>query len=169
MCPLSFGKRNVYALLDTGADVSLISAKLFNSLPKQCRSNVMPDSRVRLHSITGQPLKVQGKSKLKFKFGNRLLSFSFIVVSQMQKSMILGSDFLTAWDLKWDFQKRTLSLGSTIVSLKDKRNNESVNLVKVKQSVCIPPKATTLIPCSLAKNAVGDFIVMPLDNSRLFL
>ena len=167
ICPLSFGKQEFNALLDTGADVSLISYSLFKTLSSKLKSQ-LKTPRNKLQSVTGTPLDIAGTSNLKFRFGNRNLVFKFHVVRCLPKSLILGSDFLSTHNVHWDFQKRTVSIGSSVVLLKDKRNNESVNLVHASQTLFIPPKTTSIIPCSLPKQCKGEYIISALDNIPLF-
>lgn len=112
-------------------------------------------------------MDVAGTSLLKFSFGNKNLSFKFYVVKSLPRSLILGSDFLSAFNLKWDFQKRTVSIGNTVVLLRDKRN-EKVGLVRTTHSLLIPPKASMVLQCTLPKRCKGEYIVSPLNNSTLF-
>ena len=169
ICQVAFGKLNVDALLDTGADVSLVSTNLFQKIPRLNRSKIRaPAPGYRLLSVTGQDLEVLGKSTLKFKIGKKQLSFEFTVISHMKNSVILGSDFLSAFNVRWDFSKRTISLGTMIVPLKDKRESESIELVRCAQSVHVPPLSTVVVPCTLPKKTKGEYIIIPLDNSTLF-
>ena len=110
LCPLSFGKLKLSALLDTGADASLVSYTLFKKLSHKLKSHLQ-HPRNKLHSVTGDPLDIVGTSNLKFKFGNKQLLFRFYVVRSLPKSLILGSDFLSTFNLRWDFQKRSVSIG----------------------------------------------------------
>ena len=125
--------------------------------------------KIKLASVTGEPLKVLGNSHIKFKFGNKHLSFDFVVVKKLGKSLILGSDFLTNCDVRWDFQQRTVAIGGTIVTLKDKRNEPSINLVHPFEMCFVPPLTSTVVPCTLSGRAKGDFLLSPLDNCSFFV
>ena len=169
LCPLVIGRRELFALLDTGADISLISEKTFKILDRKFCSPIVRDSKIKLASVTGEPLKVLGNSHIKFKFGNKHLSFDFVVVKKLGKSLILGSDFLTNFDVRWDFQQRTVAIGGTIVTLKDKRNEPSINLVHSSEMCFVPPLTSTVVPCTLSGRAKGEFLLSPLDNCSFFV
>ena len=167
MCSVTLDKFNVNALLDTGADVTLMSANIFSRIPKTSKGKLQTMSNFRLVSVTGQDLKILGKSSVKFKLGNKQMSFPFIVVSHIKNPIIFGSDFLCATNARWDFSKKTISVGSTIVPLQDKRERQA-KLVRCAQSIMIPPSSSVVIPCSLPKKSIGEYILTPLDNSKLF-
>lgn len=158
----------MHALLDTGADISLITEKTFKCIDKKLCSPIIYDSHLKLASVTGESLEVLGRSRIQFQFGKRKISFEFVVVKRLGKSIILGSDFLTCFDVKWDFRQRTVAIGKEVVTLKDKRSDPSVALVRSAENIIVPPSQSIILPCTVSKQTKGEHIISPLDNSLFF-
>ena len=79
------------ALVDTGAALSLLKADIYNNLkyrPKLQRTDVS------LQSANGSSIKVLGSIDLDFKIAGIKLKHEFIVVTDLNRNIILGRDFL---------------------------------------------------------------------------
>ena len=168
MCPITIGNQTYSALVDTGADATLISKHAFDKISSQFKTSLNTQQLPNLTSASGHKLPVYGTSKIKIKFGSRVLPYRFIIV-KIQKPLILGSDFLSCFNFKWDFQQQTLSLNNIVVQLQDKRDVTDVGLVRVSTRTYIPPSRSVLVNCIIPKHIKGDCVVTPLDNSSLFI
>ncbi|KFM63797.1 Retrovirus-related Pol polyprotein from transposon 297, partial [Stegodyphus mimosarum] len=96
------------ALLDTGAQGSCLAEEFFK---KHFR-------RYRLHSVEGMKVvaaqgktcQCMGKIELYIKIGEEQKKIMFLVVKNLQASVILGTDFFAAVDAKIDFENSTLQV-----------------------------------------------------------
>ena len=76
------------ALLDTGANISVVSEKLFNSLPQKPKL-----SKVHKHKVTsarGNNLDPTGQCDLTFQLRNKQFMGRFIILQDLWRNLILG-------------------------------------------------------------------------------
>ena len=78
-------------LLDSGSDKSLIHERVFNSLQKK---ELLKRNKISLQSANGSEVKVLGETNLNFKIGGIKIEQKFTIVSNLNRNIILGSDFL---------------------------------------------------------------------------
>ena len=102
------------SLVDSGAEISLISQKVFNNLkyPVPLRRK-----RVQLQAANGSSLNVLGSVDLDFKLGGLKLTHSFTVVSNLNRNIILGRDFLVNHGVRLYYDLAKLRVGKTYVPL----------------------------------------------------
>ena len=77
--------------MDTGSELTLISQKTYENLaykPELKRTNIT------LQSANGSSIRVLGAIDLNFKISGLKLTHNFIVVSNLNRNIILGRDFL---------------------------------------------------------------------------
>ena len=83
-------------LVDTGAEISLISQATYEGLkyrPQLTKRNIA------LQSANGSSLRVTGQVELDFKIANIKLRHTFVVVSNLNRKIILGRDLLCRYGL----------------------------------------------------------------------
>ena len=90
-CNVKIEKRKLLALVDSRAEVSLINMKIYQSL--RFKPHLKKIS-VNLQSVNGEQLKVHGHLKLELILNGVKLEHSFYVVSNMNRNLILGQDWL---------------------------------------------------------------------------
>ena len=97
--------------MDTGSELTLISQKTYENLaykPELKRTNIT------LQSANGSSIRVLGAIDLNFKISGLKLTHNFIVVSNLNRNIILGRDFLVKngvriyFDLKKKSNKKRL-------------------------------------------------------------
>ena len=91
MCLGKIEGRDIYILLDSGAEISIINMRIFKQF--KVDAEIMP-CKIDVRSVTGKPIKVAGKARIKFKLGERTFYHEFLIVFGIDKNMILGVDFL---------------------------------------------------------------------------
>ena len=80
-------------LLDTGAEKTLLHENVYNQLEKKPQ---LMNKSIRLQSASGNEVIVKGCVNLKFKVGGLSLTQEFLIVSNLNRNVILGNDFLIA-------------------------------------------------------------------------
>lgn len=167
-CNVKFQDIHILSLIDTGAQISLISESVFNKIDS---SLVLEKHKpeIILRGVTGHELKATKRVMMKFKIGTKILTHEFHVVKDLNKSIILGIDFLNSHKAKLDFSKRTLAIGKQIVLLKSKSELEksACTIVHCKRKRTIAPMSVAFIELGVKKPTKGSYVLVPLDNSPI--
>ena len=118
--PIDIHNQKVYALYDTGASCSLINYSMYETLGTDLDKGYMPHVR----SSTREDMGALGQVTYTFKINGTSFTQSFIVCRNMNRHMILGTDF-TATNFVGVIltcegtQKLMYSNGKTIMELQD--------------------------------------------------
>ena len=118
--PIDIHNQKVYALYDTGAGCSLINYFMYKMHRTDLDKGYMPHVR----SSTGEDMGALGQVTYAFKINGTAFTQSFIVCRNMNRHMILGTDFTAMnfmgviWTCKGT-QKLMHSNGKTIMELQD--------------------------------------------------
>ena len=72
---------------------------------------------VNLHSVNGESLDVKGAIELYVELGGTKYIQKFYVVTNINRNVILGRDFLTTYGLRLYFDLGCLRIGKSYVSL----------------------------------------------------
>ena len=87
--PIDIYNQKVYALYDTGAGCSLINYSMYETLGTDLDKEYMPQVR----SSTGEDMGALGQVTYTFKINGTPFTQSFVVCRNMNRHMILGTDF----------------------------------------------------------------------------
>ena len=87
--PIDIHNKTVYALYDTGAGCSLINYSMYKTLGTDLDKGHMQYIR----SSTGEDMGALGQVTYTFKINGTSFTQSFIVCRNMNRHMILGTDF----------------------------------------------------------------------------
>ena len=142
--PIDIQNQKVYALYDTGAGCSLINYSMYKTLGTDLDKGYMPQVR----SSTGEDMGALGQVTYTFKINGTPFTQSFIVCRNMNRHMILGTDF-TAMNFVgviWTHEgtrKLMHSNGKTIMELQD--TTASIPLA-MAYSVKIEPGGHRTVP-----------------------
>ena len=90
------------ALYDTGAVGSVISTKVWKSIPEERRPALEPCRR-RLITVSNHPVDTEGEVTLKMELDGRLVSH-LMVVADVIDDLVLGLDLLAPLKLTWDWE-----------------------------------------------------------------
>ena len=101
-------------MVDSGAEVSLINVKIYQPLKVK-----MPLRKinVNLKSVNGEQLKVHGWINLNFLLKGTNLSHTFYIVSNMNRNIILGQDWLIKHGVRLHYDLGCLRVNNTYVPL----------------------------------------------------
>ncbi len=138
-CLVKIGKTRLRSLVDTGAEVSLVQKRVLDSLQQRPR---ISKEHIDLQTVSGNSLGVIGSTMLNFSLGKTKLTHKFFVVTEMNRSMILGRDWLTSEGVRLYYDLGCLRVGDTYVPFENDAHISS--LVRLTKKVVLRPQTTTL-------------------------
>ena len=147
--PIDIHNKTVYALYDTGAGCSLINYSMHETLGTDLDKGYMPYVR----SSTGEDMGALGQVTYTFKINGTSFTRSFIVCRNMNRHMILRTDFTATnfvgmiWTQEGT-RKLMHSNGKTIMELQD--SSVSIPLA-MAYSVKIEPGCHRTVPLECNK------------------
>lgn len=119
------GKHSVTALVDTGASVSIIGYRGLSAL-KHCRS-VLSSSHVQsIATADGTAQNVSGSITIPITVDRVTKSVTFMIVPSIRHSMILGIDFVRAFNLSFTFSADHWSMHPELASCADPNTSKSL-------------------------------------------
>lgn len=124
--------------MDTGAAVSLVNADVYWSLPYPSK---LSKPKVNLKSVNGADLKIEGCANIRFKIGGLTLDHEFYVVKNVNRSFILGRDWLIKNGVRLYFDLGSLRIGKTYVPMVEDIHIASI-LRACKKTVLRPQTST---------------------------
>ena len=125
---------NVRALVDSGAEVSIINFKIYQSLKMKTPLRKID---VYLQSVNGEQLKVHGLINLSFSLKGTNLSHNFYIVSNMNRNIILGQEWLMKNGVRMYYDLGCLRVNNTYVPLIEDIHIASV--VRLKSTLVLKP------------------------------
>ena len=135
----------VKCLLDTGSVVTLIS----ESFAKKHKIPITPitdPTRAELISANTSTIEIVGMAD--FNISGLSLPVTARVARVLSQDVILGTDFLLAYEVNIDYGRGIVSLSDDLVRTPLHAADRADNVVSCIQSVCIPAETEMLIPVS---------------------
>ena len=91
--------------------MTLIHQRIYNSLKYR---NPLKQTNIALQSANGSSLNAIGTTEIEFKLGGLKLSHEFVVVSDLNRSTIIGRDFLVKHGVRLYFDLMKLRINDTV-------------------------------------------------------
>ena len=107
---MTFGRERVITLIDTGAEVSVMKDTLLKRIPQLYVDKITKPHYTRCVGPEGSPLYPTKTAYVVCDFGDVKVTHPFLVVHNVRKELIIGSDFLIARKAKVDLEDMTLQL-----------------------------------------------------------
>ena len=118
------------ALLDSGCDVSVCSRRLIpNAL-------LEPTSRT-LYTADGTSIPLLGETIVNFRIRGLPVSAK-VAVTDAINELILGIDWLTQNNCKWDFEQSKFTINNITVKTLARRPDQSIRRLIVQEDAIIP-------------------------------
>jgi len=102
----------IQCLFDTGADVSCINSKLLSKIGRGSAVNTVTTGKP-LKAAGGQTLNVQGIQQIELEIDGKEVRHPFLVIDDLNESIILGIDFITKHGLNYSPATREFSWEGT--------------------------------------------------------
>lgn len=102
----------ILALVDSGSEVTCIEENTFQALTKVVSFPTLPVSSTFIQVATGQQsARIKVQALIKFRINSSVkCSTVFLVVKNLVRSVILGSDWLQKYSALIDYKEKTLSI-----------------------------------------------------------
>ncbi|XP_073847838.1 uncharacterized protein [Musca autumnalis] len=110
--------------LDTGATKSIIR-------PDLVKGKVLPLNGVKLRTATGETTTVHGKAYQRLSMGRKSVNFDFIVADIVDE-VILGVDFMIAFDINLDIKHRVMTWSNVEIPISVGYNEKSKHRPKAE-------------------------------------
>ena len=108
-----------------------------------------------LFAATGEGVQAIGRINLSLNFSGLLIPFSFLVLTDLQPKILIGTDFLQYSKAKIDFDRNVIELADNLVSVHfDKAFKAEAELFTIA-SITLPPLAETIEPLIIPQKFVG--------------
>jgi predicted aspartyl protease len=132
---MSIGDKAVPCLLDSGCEVTLIP----KAVAEATRDIEVQPTNHRIWAANGTAVEVTGETKVALKLDGRRIETSALVSPDVEEVM-LGADWLQAYNCLWDFGNGKLYIdGRAAVPLSRKRSL-CCRRVYVQEELVLPPK-----------------------------
>ena len=113
-CLIKIGNQKLRCLCDSGAMCSLIHKRVYDAIPNRPKLIKKP---VNLQSVNGASINCIGCVKIPFMIGNIKLEQEFFVVTDMNRNVILGQDWLSKHGVRFYHDLKCLRIYNTYVPL----------------------------------------------------
>ena len=161
--PVTIQSMQFNALLDTGSAVTLVSNKVWSSLPG--RTPLVKQSLPDLATIDGSSIPLHGSACLTFSIDDRQVSHN-VLVGDVQPDVLLGVDFFRTHGCVLNPADNSLKFPTNSPPRADACNNDTKSVhhqvchVQLTTPVAIPPFSQVLLPGKLQFSpAPGDYLL----------
>ena len=132
-----------YRLVDSGAEVSLMHRRVYQSIKNAPK---LTKKKALLQSVSGNSLSVDGCVNMTFSIGGTSTNHLFYVVSDMNRNIILGRDWLCQNGVRLYYDLGYLRFKKAYIPLVEDIHIASI--VRMKKHT----KDQTTIRCSMQRN-----------------
>ena len=147
-----FGKIEVNAVLDTGSEVCFLNRTILLDHAPNLFNKLTPCPIV-FHGLAGTTFTVDGMIQLDCKVAGKMVTQHFVVASIVENAL-LGLDFMTRYNVNWDWLKGTIRYDSYVFLSSKQQCCLSV------EEVVIPPKSLMVIPTYIVGEEVTTGMVL---------
>ena len=142
---------NLRSLVDSVAELSLINQRIYDSLKYR---TPIKRRNIALQSATGTGLDVKGEVRLDFKIAGIKISHDFIVVSDLNRSIILGRDFVVKNGVTLCFDLGKMKIQNAYVPLENHAHIDSI--IRLNKTVKLKPQTIYLVDGRMKQNPYLD-------------
>ena len=161
-------------MIDTGAARSVLSFKVYNSLPASVKFSLSSENSA-IALANGQQAKTYGVGHVVMRLGNSEFQMH-VIVAEIEDEGILGMDFLSQVDSRIDIATNQLSINGEVFDCSDFKNQPLSSRCMVRRSTMIEPNTEVIVPVLVHKRSfnldpkssqLGTRLLEPCLNSHL--
>ena len=161
-------------LIDTGAARSILSFKIYSSLPASAKFS-LSSSYSAIALADGQQAKTHGLGHVVVRLGTKEFEMH-VIVAEVEDEGILGMDFLSQVDSHIDIVKNQVSINGAVFDCCDFKNQPLSSRCMVRRSTLIEPYTEVIVPVTVQKRSatldskasqLGIRLLEPCLNSHL--
>ena len=145
-CSVHIHDLTVRALIDTGSELTLLNERVFNRLRKRPS---LQKSNIALQSANGSEMRVKGKAILDLKIQGMKFSHEFVIVNDLNRTAILGRDFLISNGARLYFDLNKIRIRDVYVPME--RDIHLAANARAAQAIKLKPQ-TTYIAYAVVKD-----------------
>ena len=142
--PGFLGGFRVMWLIDTGVARSVLSFKVYNSLPASVKFSLSSENSA-IALANGQQAKTYGVGHVVMRLGNSEFQMH-VIVAEIEDEGILGMDFLSQVDSRIDIATNQLSINGEVLDCSDFKNQPLSPRCMVRRSTMIEPNTEVIVP-----------------------
>ena len=157
--------RDINAVLDTGAEVTVLSAKVFESISKDGRPELGRAEGTLKMADAGTELMTEGVAEVKINVGNR------VYVADISDDLLLGCDFVYEMNLTIH-PKKGIFINDEWIKMNTKRSHNRSQLL-VHETTTVPPMSDIILQgrsedCENIDTRYAAFELFPSEEDVLF-
>ena len=161
-------------LIDTGAARSILSFKIYNSLPASAKFS-LSSANSAIALADGQQAKTHRLGHVVVRLGTKEFEMH-VIVAEVEDEGILGMDFLSQVDSHIDIVKNQVSINGEVFDCCDFKNQPLSSRCMVRCSTLIEPYTEVIVPVTVQKRSatsdpkssqLGMQLLEPCLNSHL--
>ena len=138
-------------LIDTGAARSILSFKIYNSLPASVKFSLnSANSAIAL--ADGQQAKTHALGHVAVRLGTKEF-LMHVIVAEVEDEGILGMDVLSQVDSHIDTVKNQVSINGEVFDCSDFKNQPLSSRCVVRRSTVIEPNTEVIVPVTVYKRS----------------
>ena len=145
-CLVKLYNLELRALIDTGSDFSLINETSFLKLNYQPK---LTKVKIILHAANGQSLTLLGSCVLRLNCGGRKIPTEFIVVKDLKRNVILGTDFFVANFVNIYYSIRKIKIQDVYLDFLSDAHLASI--LTTKDNVILNPMSINYVKVDVSK------------------
>ena len=141
--PMQVMGQDVKAVIDTGAEVTVMSERLYHSIPDVSRPQLCQASRGLVVAEANKSMKTNGVADVEIQLGGQSYKWP-VYVAPIGDDLLLGCDFIYAQDMTVN-TRRGLEVNGKWIECEVDRKPESISRVTLRRSVTIPANCEFLV------------------------
>ena len=138
-------------LIDTGAARSILSFKIYNSLPASAKFS-LSSANSAIALADGQQAKTHGLGHVVVRLGTKDFEMH-VIVAEVEDEGILGMDFLSQVNSHIDIVKNQVSINGEVFDCCDFKNQPLSSRCMVRCSTLIEPYTEVIVPVTVQKRS----------------
>ena len=153
-------------MVDSGSTATLVSKKLFQSISKEKRPQLIP-MRDKVRGANGGDIEVLGIADLPLELGG-VCFFQTAIVCGILPDGILGQDFMLKFASRIDYRKMLIETSVNTIPCYVGGESEAVSNVVLQQTVKIPPWSCHNVTVDITKaDVLSDTGILQHSSSLL--
>ena len=151
-------------LIDTGCSTTILSTRVFHSLPLESRPALQPYHGT-LRSADDSPILVEGTANLNIQIGDHLVQHRTIIAA-VYNDGLLGLDFLREHQVAIEFATRKVTCKGEVLHAYCRAGTDRACRIIAAEHTVIPARSRTLVQAKATKPLVdGSWAIEPLNRT----
>ena len=147
-CVIKINKQRIRSLVDSGAACSLMHRKVYDRLKSPPK--ISKKVTVNLQGVNGHLLTVHGSIEIPIQIGGEKVRQTFYIVSDINRNIILGQDFLRDKGVRLYYDLNCLRIGKSYIPFEE--DLQIASLVRLTTDQIIKPQSSCVCNGKIRSN-----------------